>query len=134
MNILFICKWNRFRSKVAEAIFNKLNKNPSNKAKSAGLIAGSPLDKDILNAAKKFELKLPRKRQGLSHKLLMWADEIIIVASDVPISIFEDIKNNDKKKIVNWNIVDYYGHDNTHREKLIESIKSKIELLLKEIS
>jgi hypothetical protein len=64
----------------------------------------------------------------------MWADEIIIVASDVPISIFEDIKNNDKKKIVNWNIVDYYGHDNTHREKLIESIKSKIELLLKEIS
>ena len=26
MNILFICKFNRFRSKVAEALFNKLNK------------------------------------------------------------------------------------------------------------
>jgi len=38
MKILFVCKHNRFRSKVAEAFFNKLKKNKKIKAESAGLV------------------------------------------------------------------------------------------------
>ena len=36
MRILFVCKHNKFRSKVAETIFNKLNKNQGTEAESAG--------------------------------------------------------------------------------------------------
>jgi len=35
MKILFLCKYNRFRSKVAEAVFNKLNHNNHMSAESA---------------------------------------------------------------------------------------------------
>ena len=42
MKILFICKWNRFRSKIAEYYFNKFDKK--NKAISVGIIeANVPL-------------------------------------------------------------------------------------------
>ena len=41
--ILFICRHNRFRSKIAEGYFNKINKNV--KVKSAGIFIGNPLDK-----------------------------------------------------------------------------------------
>jgi len=43
--ILFVCKYNRFRSKTAEAFFNLLKHNKKIKAKSTGLIKGDyPLD------------------------------------------------------------------------------------------
>ncbi len=64
----------------------------------------------------------------------MWADVIIIVANDVPLSIFRDIEKNDKKKIVKWNIQDYYGNEDKKREDLIRRIKARVEVLLKEIS
>ena len=38
MKILFICKHNRFRSKVAEAIFNRLNRNKKIIGESAGIL------------------------------------------------------------------------------------------------
>ncbi len=63
MNILFVCKWNRFRSKVAEALFNQLNKNSKNNAKSGGLFPGHPMDRQIINAGKKFRLRLPKKKK-----------------------------------------------------------------------
>lgn len=134
MNILFVCKWNRFRSKVAEALFNQLNKNSKNKAKSGGLFPGHPIDREIINAGKKFGLRLPKKRRCLSHRLLMWADIIIIVANDVPISIFKVEGRKNKTKIIKWNIKDYYGEEDKKRENLIQKIKSKVELLLKELS
>ena len=45
-SILFVCKYNRFRSRVAEAYFKKINKNKNISVKSAGIIKGNlPLDK-----------------------------------------------------------------------------------------
>ena len=40
MKILFICRHNRFRSKIAEAYFNKINKNKNLIAKGAGIFPG----------------------------------------------------------------------------------------------
>jgi len=45
MKIAFVCKYNRFRSQIAEAYFNKLNKNKSIKVYSAGVIKGWPIAK-----------------------------------------------------------------------------------------
>lgn len=134
MNILFVCKWNRFRSKAAEALFKEMNKNSNNKADSGGLFPGIPVSKDIIMAGKKFNIDITKKQQGLPHKLLMWADKIIIVANDVPSSIFKEIKENGGEDIIHWNIPDYEGTDIKKREKIIGEIKKKIDTLLKEIN
>ena len=41
MKILFICKYNRFRSRVAAAYFKKINKNSKIKVESAGKDMGT---------------------------------------------------------------------------------------------
>ena len=66
VNILFVCRYNRFRSRIAEAYFNKINKNKNVKAKSAGLIKGSPLNPRTVKVAKKFGLDIRGKTQGFN--------------------------------------------------------------------
>ena len=71
VNILFICKHNRFRSKVAEAFFKKYNKNSKYEGYSAGLIPGPyPLDKEQTKVAKKFGIKLTGKPKPITTNLL----------------------------------------------------------------
>ena len=43
MNIIFVCKWNRFRSKIAEAFFKKYNKNKDITCFSRGIHCWPPL-------------------------------------------------------------------------------------------
>ena len=100
-NILFVCKWNRFRSKIAEAFFNKYNRNENYKARSAGVVRGHlPLNKNEVSGAKKFGINLGERPRGLTSELMGWQDIIIIVANDVPGILFEDNKNHGKKTIV----------------------------------
>jgi len=109
MNILFVCKFNRFRSKIAEAFFNKLNNNSKYFAKSAGIIKGRTITNDILKPAKEFGLKIKSQPIGLSVELLMWADLIIITADDVPKTIFTNNFQYSKKVNV-WKIHDVNGN------------------------
>ncbi len=132
MNILFVCKWNRFRSKAAEAIFNKINKNSKFKAKSGGLFPGVPVTKDVIQAGKNIGVKISKKQLGVPHKLLMWSDYVIIVADDVPTSIFNEIVKNDGKKVIHWKFKDVQGTNVEKREKTMLQIKTKIERFLKE--
>src|SRR3989338_7267026 len=97
MNILFICKHNRFRSKVAESVFNKLNKNNKIKSKSAGLIIGSPVAKIVINISHDRGYKISGKPQGLSTDLLKWAKIYVIVADNVPKEIFGNVSKYGKK-------------------------------------
>ena len=124
MKILFICKHNVFRSKVAEAYFNKINKNKNFKAKSAGVIKGSPLDKEQVRLAKKFGIVIKGNPKGLSTKLFFWNDITIIVADNVPQKIFEGNKRYGKELII-WKISD----DN----KMIPVIMKKVEQLIKDL-
>src|SRR3989338_2751248 len=105
MNILFVCKYNRFRSKVAEAFFNRNNTNKKNKAKSAVVIEGNPIAPEVFEGAKDCDINIKSKPQSLSSKLLQWQDIVVIVANDVPVKLFEE---NEKygKKVVVWNIED----------------------------
>ncbi len=123
MNILFICKYNRFRSKIAEILFKQYNKNKELKVRSAGIIQGSfPLDKYEVAEAKKKGIILKGKPIGISSKLLKWQDVIVICADDVPSSIFSDNEQYGKKIIV-WKIKD----NKTDKEGEIRNIISMID-------
>ena len=96
-NILFICKYNRFRSRIAEAYFKKININPSVKIKSAGIVRGSPLDKKQVKIARGFGLDISGKPKGLTTELLKWQNIIVIVADDVPKELFKENKKYGKE-------------------------------------
>jgi protein-tyrosine-phosphatase len=133
-NILFICKHNRFRSRVAEAYFKKINKNPQNKAKSAGLIRGLyPLSKNQVRVAREMGMTIEGRPQGLSIKLLKWADYHIITADDVPVSLFNKSEKFGKKLII-WKIPDAHSKNIPAIRHSIYLIKSKIEDLVKKLS
>jgi len=87
-NILFVCRFNRTRSRIAAAYFNKINKNKKFKAKSAGLFKGSPVSKEDFNLAKKFGINIKGRVKAISSKLLAWQTMTIVVADDVPTVIF----------------------------------------------
>ncbi|MEK6873689.1 MAG: hypothetical protein AABW91_02495 [Nanoarchaeota archaeon] len=132
MKVLFICKFNRFRSKVAESIFNKLNKNNKLKAKSAGIIMGRPISKNILEASKEIGYIIKSKPFGISSNLLIWQDMIIIVADDVPVSLFKDNKKYGKKLAI-WSIPDTDSNNKKEIQKIIQKIEVKVKNLIKEL-
>jgi len=129
-NILFICKYNRFRSKTAEAIFNKINKDKTISVKSAGLIKGSPISKEIFEAVSEAGYKIKGKPEGISTDLLKWQDTMIIVADDIPKSLFkENIKYG--KKLIVWNIPDSKTDTKEEIRKITKQIEKKVKELIK---
>lgn len=138
MNILFVCKHNLFRSKIAEAYFKKINKNETLIATSAGIIKGDILDKYqskslVLqkNIAKNFGLETNPKFIGLSISLLKKQDLIIVAADDVPKIVF----NNKKyvKKVIQWKIKDCELHEKERISNIIQQIIKKVEKLTKDL-
>ena len=79
MNILLICKYNRFRSKFAEAYFKKGSKK--HKTRSAGVIKDNPISKKIERSALARGLKITKKHQELDLPTLKWKENIVIVAA-----------------------------------------------------
>ena len=136
LNILFVCKYNRFRSRVAKAYFDKINKNKRIKAKSAGLIKGRPASKPSIKTAKRLGLDIRGETRGLSTNLLRWQNMIVIVADDVPASIFSNNKKYGKKVIV-WKIKDIPGQGpegtEAEKKKLIKKIMKKVGQLNKNL-
>ncbi len=132
LNILFVCKWNRFRSRLAEAYFNKINKNKNIKAKSAGIIKGFPVDKNSIALAKRFYIDINGKPQGLNSKILDWQDVIVLMAGDVPKEIFT--KNNPyTKRLIYWKFPDFLKTEKQTINKVIIPLKKKVEELNKSI-
>ncbi len=129
MNILFICRYNRFRSKVAEAYFKKINKNKNIKVKSAGLIVGKPIDKKEKAVTKTFGIKIINPPRGISQKLLIWQNLIVIVADDVPKSILQ--KN--AKNIIVFKIKDANSNNKKKIEFVVKEVIKKIKDLNKKM-
>jgi len=126
-NILFVCKYNRFRSKIAEACFKKFNKNKNFQGKSAGIIKGRPLNKSQQALAKKLKIVIKGPTQGLSSKLLRGSDIIVIVADDVPKEVFK-FQGKYLQKIIVWKIED----KNSSIELIIKKVKDLINKLEKQ--
>ena len=125
-SILFVCKHNRFRSKIAEAFFKKYNKNKDYFASSAGLFPGRyPLDERQVKSASKFGIKLSGKPRPITTDLLVKTDIGIIVADNVPASIFEAEKYG--KKIIVWSIEDDHSGLEENIEPIIKRIEDKVK-------
>jgi len=134
--ILFICKHNVFRSRVAEEYFKKVNRNKNVEAISRGLIMGGNNDiaqreipKDLLgiDIAK-------RKPMSLTIPELMKADLIIIVANDVPKIIFNYKRFSIKGKLTIWKIPDEQRMNRKNIKNIVLKIKNEIDELNRQLS
>lgn len=133
MNILFVCKYNRFRSKVAEEIFNKLDKNEKIKAESAGIIIDSKrpyIEKNVIDIMEEKGYNIKGKSQKINPNFIKKSDLIIIAANDVN---KKDLPTTNAK-IIKWNIPDCYAYDIPSIKKIINQIEKKVKgLILEEI-
>ena len=127
-NIIFICKWNRLRSKVAEDYFNKINKNKNVKAESAGIFAGFlPLDQYQIDIAKEFGINLAGRTKGLDQIKLDNAYKIILVTDEIPEEVFKPRYSN---KLIVWKTPDVkFVGDKEGARKIIQEIMNKVEEL-----
>ena len=136
-NILFVCKHNRFRSRIAEEYFKKIKSNKNINVDSAGIImSNSPLEKLQVNVSEDFGIKIRVKSKALSVNLIKKQDLIIIVADDVPKILFNSKAYIDfkKTKIIQWKISDDPGGTNYNKmRKIIKLIMKKVDKLNKEL-
>ena len=124
-HILFVCRYNRFRSLIAEALFKKYNKDKSIKVKSASPIKGQPLSDNVKQLAKEFNLSIKEHPTGLTSRIMMWQDTTIIVADNVPESLFDKNKEYGKEVIV-WKIRDAETNSLDELRKITKEIESKV--------
>jgi len=129
MRILFICKHNRFRSKVAEAYFKKLNKDKRIQIVSAGVFKGNPISNNVISIGKKLGINITHKTQGLKSKGMNRIDLLVIVADDVPKSLFK----GKIKDIRVWKINDTSETNTKRIEKTMKEIFKKVDILIKEL-
>ena len=122
MEFSWICKFNRFRSKVAESVFNKISKNSKIEVISAGVIRGHPLDKKEVAIAKELGFPISSKSQGLTSKMLGESDYHVIVADDVPKLLLKDSPKYGKKLIV-WKIPDSKKDNEVEIKKIIRKFQ-----------
>jgi len=137
--ILFVCKYNNTRSQIAEYWFNKLNKNKQIRADSAGIIGGIPSKetrKNLSELKRRHKLKFTKKKQ-LAQNLLYNSSMIIIVADDVPLSLF-DSQKKEGIKIIKWKIKDGWKYKDKKQidrlERVHEELFGKISKFVKKFS
>lgn len=126
-NILFVCKYNRFRSRIAKAYFDKIKKNENFKADSVGVIKGKPVGKKEWMFAKKYGLDISGDTKGLSAEMLSKTDILIIVADDVPKTIFK-LRGRYPMKVILWKIKDEYR---SLHPIIIKEIVKRVDSLVK---
>lgn len=132
-NILFICKHNRFRSKLAEAYFNKINKNKKLKTRGAGIIRGPRgLNLKQVKVAKQMGINMKGNPHSLTIKLLRWSDIQVITADNVPISLFHNTRKLGKRLIV-WKVPDAHSDKPEEIRRTIKMIKVKVNALVEEL-
>jgi len=134
--ILFICKYNRFRSKLSEAYFNRENKNKNFRAKSEGIIE---VNRPLLPSEKKrneeikllFGLRFDTKSRGIEIKSLLKSYKIIVVANDIPKRIFDS--KSWKNKVEIWKVRDETGANEKNVKSIGKQIIKKVDRLIKEL-
>lgn len=130
MKILFICRHNRFRSKIAEAYFNKINRNINLEAKSAGIFPGRyPLDKLQVKISKELGIDLKGEPKAISTDLLSWKDVIIAITDDLPDGLFN--YGPYKAEVIEWKIPDELDGNEDNTREIIKKIMGKVEELIK---
>ncbi len=137
MNILFVCKHNRFRSKVAEALFRHHYKGEIAKVKSAGIAI------DIMHPYVARAVMSEMRQRGISMRdegavkidsfLLKWADRLIIVANNVSPDMFRDKEMIQGKPVTFWDIPDVSETDVQGIRKRVNDIELNVLALVKNL-
>jgi len=133
MKILFICKHNRFRSKVGEAIFNSLNKNKNVFAESAGLIGSqNPTPDNVILVMKEkgYDIlnRIPRRIDSISINNY---DLLVIDADNVDPKFFTSSGYNGK--IIWWKITDCPEEDILGIRERVDEIEKRVKKLILEL-
>jgi protein-tyrosine-phosphatase len=131
MNILFVCRFNKFRSKLAEAFFKRHTNRHS--AKSAGVIKGSPVNNKIRECALRHNIKVGGTSKNLDVELMRWQDMIVVVADDVPRSLFADNVTRYNRKLMHWKVHDTSDESTSEMDRIAKIIEKKVLGLLAEI-
>ncbi|MCK5043936.1 hypothetical protein KAR52_02970 [Candidatus Pacearchaeota archaeon] len=132
-NIIFVCKYNAFRSKVAEIYFNQINKNKEIKAVSRGFISGGTADKMQKKVAERLGVKIKGKFNSVDLKEMIKTDLIIVVANDIPKIMFNYWLKPLQRKAFAWKIQDEQKKNEKNIEKIVKDIKKKVETLVKKL-
>jgi protein-tyrosine-phosphatase len=132
MNILFICKHNIFRSRVAEEYMKKIS---NHNISSAGIIRA---DGDLISAVQKevckeFGLIFTNQSKTLTVENLRKQDLVIIVADDVPQEIFKNQFYNLDGKVRKWEIEDIFYPDKENIRRTIIEIMKRVDELNEEL-
>jgi len=123
MNILFICKHNRFRSKVAEAIFKKLDKK--DRVRSRGIIKDVDVADSVLKIMKEKVIEIKdKKSRSLTRKDIEWADLIVIVADNLWIRF-------PGKKVLVWKVPDVSQKYFRGIKIIIDDIEKRVKKLVR---
>jgi protein-tyrosine-phosphatase len=135
MKIIFICKYNAFRSRIAEEYFKKINRNPRIETISRGFIYGGKADFEQFKLAKQMLGVDIYKRSSMQIKLddLKNADKIIVVANDVPKVMFNYKGGEIYNKIAFWKIKDEQKGNKKNIKRIILEIKNRIDKLNKKL-
>ena len=132
MNILFVCKHNRFRSKVAEAFFLHYNKNKKINVKSAGVSLDMMrpfVAQSVHDEMRKRGVKIYDDRaHSVNPEVLKWANRIVIVADNV---LFDGFSKN---KIEVWKIKDTSQEDLKGIKKIVDSIDRRVRVLVRRVN
>lgn len=131
--IIFICKYNAFRSRVAEEYFKKVNKNKNVEIISRGLIVGGkPSSMQVKLAKEILGINIANKKsKPIDVMKLINSDKIIIVANDIPRIIFNYPLIKDK--VIIWKIKDELYNNRENIKRIILSIKKKVDKLNQEL-
>ena len=133
MKILFICKHNKFRSKVGEAIFNKLNKNKKITVESAGIIGSQhQTPKSVINILKEKGYKIKRKDAKRVDSITINNYDMIVIAADNVDPLF--FKDSFKGKIIWWKITDCMDTDLEGIKIRVNEIEENVKKLVKELT
>ncbi len=131
--ILFVCKYNAFRSRVAEEYFNKTSSE--NKSISRGIIMGENSDWVQRNIAKSLlGINIAkRKPLPLTFQSMRDADLIVVAANDIPKIIFNYPLPSIQKKLTIWKIKDEQARNKKNITRIVLKIKKKVDELNKKL-
>ncbi len=133
MKILFVCKHNRFRSKVGEALLKKEIKEKGIKGvevKSAGValdIANPRVSENVHKILRENGTDAGDVSRKVSEKDIEWADKIIVVADNVSLEIFPE------EKTEKWSISDCDQSDVEGIRERTREIGKRVKKMVKEL-
>ena len=131
--ILFVCKYNRFRSQIAEQFFKKYSKDKNISARSAGIFKGLyPLNKTESNSAKEFGIEIKKEPEAISIEVLRNIDVVVIVANDVPKELFL-YEGRYLQEVEKWEIPDNFDGNQDRIKRIIRKIELNVKDLIKKL-